>query len=57
MSAATATYTVGAYEVFMCGGCRMLFGAGTDMEVTADPEGHVTILCPSCAEKGEEIVG
>jgi len=49
MSAATAIYTLGEEEALHCGACGILCHAGTDMEITADPDGiTVSIRCENC---------
>jgi len=48
MSKATATYTLRDSEMLMCSKCLLHYGVGNEMEVTADPEGWVEILCANC---------
>jgi len=54
MSEATATIVLGKKEVLGCTECLGHFFAGTEMEVTASPEGWVAILCPDCVQKRDE---
>ena len=53
MSAATATMTVGEYEIIQCHKCGVLCHGGTDMEITVDPETGVEIRCEDCPGEDE----